>query len=108
MGVLCGIVFRMNKTKIFGNAEANRIKSKQKLSENLLQITNKGYQEYLTLVQKVAPAKTRLFVKAFLGKSPGSAIKAKCTSCVNLEDVQTRIKECSCHNCPLHPYRPYK
>ena len=40
--------------------------------------------------------------------SPRSAIKAKCNSCVGYEDSTSRIRDCSCHGCPLWAFRPYQ
>lgn len=72
--------------------------------------------EYLALNPNIQPTLATIpsnFKYAFiLSKkrklSPLKAIRAKCIECVNYEESQSRIKECTVIRCPLHAYRPYQ
>lgn len=55
------------------------------------------------------PALVRgIFGRAYTGKSPTKAIKAKCIDCMGCEDYRNRVRDCKTVTCALHPYRPYQ
>ncbi len=66
----------------------------------------KASPKYVVNMADVPAQYRKVFERAFSGKSPGSAIKAKCLLCSCFD--RQEIQKCPVRDCSLFPYRPYQ
>lgn len=59
-------------------------------------------------LKQIPIAMRRTYMKAILGVSKSSAIKAKCQECAGWQDLQRMVGDCAAKDCSLYPYRPYQ
>lgn len=82
-------------------------RSQEDIDIEFKQILSTFSSELAERVVKVTLRYRLAYAKSIQGNGRALAIKMKCIECVNFEDVQNRVNECSCTGCPLHPHRPF-
>lgn len=85
-------------------------RSKEDVEAEICENT-RGIDRYQERWMEGVPPRYRLEASRLIcGKitAPKKYIKMKCLDCVNFEDANTRIKQCTVASCPLWRLRPFK